>query len=73
MLLKIHFLIRLRSDHSEISMANANIDAGYVGSLRIKISLFFSSNFTFYKWCVTKVAHCMVDVLVFVVAQEIVV
>ena len=21
--------------------------------------MFFSSNFTFYKWCVTKVAHCI--------------
>ena len=40
-------------------MANANIDALYVGSLKIKISHFFLRNFTFYKWCVTKVAHCM--------------
>ena len=30
------------SDHNEISMANANIDALYVGSLRIKISHFNS-------------------------------
>ena len=40
-------------------MANANIDALYVGSLRIEISHFFPSNFTFYKWCVTNVAHCI--------------
>ena len=39
-------------------MGYANIDALYAGSLRIKISFFFLSNFTFYKWCVTKVAHC---------------
>ena len=39
--LKIHFLLRLWSDHNEISMANANIDALYVGSLRIKILHFF--------------------------------
>ena len=36
-------------------MTNANI----AGSLKIKNILFFSSNFTFYKWCVTKVAHCI--------------
>ena len=40
-------------------MANANIDALYVGSVRIKISHFFARNFTFYKWCLTKVAHCI--------------
>ena len=40
-------------------MANSNIDALYVGSLRIKYHISFLSNFTFYKWCVTKVAHCM--------------
>ena len=39
-------------------MANANIDALYVGSLRIKYYISITSNFTFYKWCVTKVAHC---------------
>ena len=39
-------------------MANANIDVLYACSLRIKISCFFSSNFTFCKLCVTKVAHC---------------
>ena len=44
-------------------MAHANIDALYVGSLRIKIIHFFPSNFTFYKWCVTKVAHCKYDFL----------
>ena len=42
---KIHFLIRFWSDHNMISMANANIDALYVGSLRIKISHFFSEQF----------------------------
>ena len=41
-------------------MADANIAAIYVGSLKIKISHFFLSNCTSYKWCVTKVAHCMV-------------
>ena len=39
-------------------MANANTDAFYVGSLKIKISHFFSEKFTFYKWCVTKLALC---------------
>ena len=39
---KIYFLIRLWSDHNEISVANANIDMPYAGSLRIKISYFFS-------------------------------
>ena len=39
-------------------MANANIDALYAGSLRIKNSVFFPGNATFYKWCETKVAHC---------------
>ena len=57
--LKIHFLIRFWSDHNEISMANSNIDALYVGSLRIKHHISFLSNFTSYKWCVTKVAHCI--------------
>ena len=38
-------------------MGNANIDALYAGSLRLKISYFFSKKF--YKWCVTKVAHCI--------------
>ena len=40
-------------------MANANINALYTGSLRTKIPYIFPSNFTFYKWCLTKVAHCM--------------
>ena len=40
-------------------MANANIDALYVGSLRKKYHISFPRNFTFYKWCVTKVAHCI--------------
>ena len=41
-------------------MANANIDALYVGSLRIKKKhVSFPSNFTFYKRCVIKVAHCI--------------
>ena len=39
-------------------MANVNIDAFYAGSLRIKIAYFVSEYFSFYKWCVTKVAHC---------------
>ena len=39
-------------------MANATIDALYAGSLRLKIFCFFLDNFAFYKWCVTKVAHC---------------
>ena len=39
-------------------MVNANIDALYAGSLRIKISYLFSEKLTFYKWFVTKVAHC---------------
>ena len=41
-------------------MANANKDALYVGSLKIKMSHLFPRNFTSYKWCVTKVAHCIV-------------
>ena len=40
-------------------MANANIDALHAGSLKIKISFFFPKKITFYKWCVTKVAHCI--------------
>ena len=41
-------------------MANANIDALYAGNLQINVAyVFFSSNLTFYLWCVTKVAHCM--------------
>ena len=40
-------------------MANANIDALYVGSFRIKNHISFPSNFIFNKWCVTKVTHCM--------------
>ena len=57
---KIDFLIRFWSDHNEISMGNANIDALYAGSLKIKISYLFSELFYIYKWCVTKVAHCMI-------------
>ena len=41
-------------------MANSKIDTLYAGSLRIKIHVSFPSNITFYKWCVTKVAHCTV-------------
>ena len=45
-------------------MANANIDALYVGSLKNKkYYISFSRNFTFYKWCVTKVAHCKMIVV----------
>ena len=47
------------SDHNKISMANTNIDALYAGSLRIKIAYFVSELFSFYKWCLTKVAHCI--------------
>ena len=43
-----------------MSMANANINALYAGSLKIKISYIFPKNFTFYKWYVTKLAHCIV-------------
>ena len=41
-----------------IPMANVNIDVLYAGSLGIQISFFFLNNFTFYKWCITKVVHC---------------
>ena len=44
-------------------MGNANIDALYAGGLRIKYHITFLSNFTFYRWCVTKVAHCSCIVL----------
>ena len=38
----------------------ADADVLYSGSLRIKkYHISFPSNFKFYKWCVTKVAHCM--------------
>ena len=43
--LKNPFLLCFWSDHTEISMAYANIDALYVYSLRIKISHFFSEEF----------------------------
>ena len=56
---KIHFLTCFSSDHNKITMANANIDAPHAGRLRIKIAYYSLSNFTFYKWCVTKVAHCI--------------
>ena len=39
---KIYFLTCFSSDHNKISMANANIDALYAGSLRIKIAYFVS-------------------------------
>ena len=39
---KIHFLIYYLSDHNIISRANANIDALYAGSLRVKIAYVFS-------------------------------
>ena len=48
------------SDHNKISMANATIDALYADSLRLKkYHISYLNNFTFYKWCVTKVAHCI--------------
>ena len=37
---KIHFLTCFSSDHNKIAMVNANIDALYAGSLRIKNSIF---------------------------------
>ena len=49
------------SDHDKISMANVNINALYAGSLRINVAYVFLSYFTFNKWCVTKVAHCIFD------------
>ena len=53
-------------------MANANIEALYVGSLRIKKNhISFPSNLTFYKWCVTKVAHCTCMFRYFKLAQMI--
>ena len=55
---KIHFLTCYSYDLDKSSMANANIDALNAGSLRITVAYVFLSNFTFYKWCVTKVAHC---------------
>ena len=58
---KIHFLTGYSSDHNEISIANANIVVLYAGSLRINVAYVFSEYLTFYKWCVTKVAHCMVS------------
>ena len=42
-------------------MANANINALYAGSLRIKIAYFVLEKFLFYKWRVTKVAHCITE------------
>ena len=42
-------------------MAITNIDALYADSLRIKIAYFVSELFYIYKWCVTKVAHCMFE------------
>ena len=51
-------------------MANATIDALYAGSLRLKISYFFLINCTFYKWCVTKVAHCIISVEVYCAYKE---
>ena len=41
----IHFIIHFKSDHNAISVANANIDALYAGSLRIKISYFIFEYF----------------------------
>ena len=55
---KINFLTCYSSDH-DISMANADIDALHAGSLRITVAYVFPRKFTFYKWCVTKVAHCI--------------
>ena len=38
---KFHFLTCYLSDHDKISMANANIDALYAGSLRINAAYVF--------------------------------
>ena len=56
---KILFLTYSSVDHDKISMAYANIDALHAGSLGIEIAYGFP--FTFYKLCVTKVAHCTVS------------
>ena len=42
---KFHFLIRFWFDHDETSMDNANINALYAGSLRIKYLISLMSNF----------------------------
>ena len=42
---KIHFLIHFWSHHNTISMANANINALYAGSLGIKIPYFIPEYF----------------------------
>ena len=47
-------------DHNQFSIDYANINVPHTGSLRIKLHVSFSRNLTFYKWCVTKVAHCMI-------------
>ena len=39
---KIPFLTCYSSDHDKISMANANIDALYAGSLEINVAYVFS-------------------------------
>ena len=39
---KINFLTCYSSDHNKISMANANIDKIYAGSLSINIAYVFS-------------------------------
>ena len=59
---KIYFLICFWSDHRKILMVNANINALFAGSLRIKIWYFISEKSPFYRWCVTKVAHCIVRI-----------
>ena len=56
---KIHFLTCFSSDHNKISVSDANIVALYASSLRIKKAYFVLELFYFYKWCVTKVAHCI--------------
>ena len=52
----LQFVIVVFSDHTHLLFI---IDTLYSGSLRIKNSIFFTSNCTFYKWCVSKVAHYM--------------
>ena len=39
---KIHFLTGYSFDHNEISIANADIDGLYAGSLRINVTNVFS-------------------------------
>ena len=66
---KIHFLTGYSSDHNKISMANANIVVLYAGSLRINVAYVFSEKLTFYRWCITKVAHCKLKIVIITALQ----